>query len=100
MRVVFRIETYIQTPRACFRINLGNLQDFEIKFLKDLCSAVSVDSHGAVLKAAAAIPLGNSAGAPFSLALLLGYVTRVAKFFKEVPAGPTARFESKAACAP
>ena len=75
------------------------VQDFEIKFLKDLRSAVSVDSYEAVLKADAAIPLGNVPGTLFSLAQLLSYVTRVAKFFTEVSADTTATFESKAICA-
>ena len=51
------------------------MQDFEIKFLQDLHSAVSVDLYEAVLKAAAAIPVDNVPGTLFSLAELLSYVT-------------------------
>jgi hypothetical protein len=75
------------------------VQDFEIKFLQDLRSAVSVDSCEAALKAAAAIPLGIVPGQLFSLAQLLSYVTHVAKFFTEVSAAATAKFENKAICA-
>ena len=75
------------------------VQDFEIKFLQDLRSAVSVDSCEAVLKPASAIPLGNVPGTLLSVAQLLSYVTRVAKFFTEVSAATTAKFESKAICA-
>jgi hypothetical protein len=75
------------------------VQDFEIKFLQDLRSAVSVDSYEAVLKAAAAIPLGIVPGQLFTLPQLLSYVTRVAKFFTEVSAATTAKFENKAICA-
>jgi hypothetical protein len=75
------------------------VQEFEIKFLQDLRSAVSVDSYEAVLKAAAAIPLGIVPGQLFTLPQLLSYVTRVAKFFTEVSAATTAKFENKAICA-
>ena len=58
--------------------------DFEIEFLQDLRFAVGVDSYEAALKAAAVIPLYNVLGALFSIAQVLSYVTRVAKFFTEV----------------
>ena len=52
-------------------------RDFEVKFLQDLRSAVSIDSYEAVLKAAAAIPLHNVPGTLYTLPQLLSYVTRV-----------------------
>ena len=60
---------------------------------------MSVDSYEAVLKAAAAISLYNTPGTLFALAQLLSYVTCVAKFFTEVSADTTAKFENKAICA-
>ena len=57
------------------------------------------DSYEAALKTAAAIPLYNVPGTLFSLAQLLSYVTRVAKFFTEVSKDTTAKFENKAICA-
>ena len=56
------------------------VQAYELKFLEDLRAAVSVDSCEAVLQAAALIPLGNRSGELYTLAQLLTYVTRVAKF--------------------
>ena len=79
--------------------NWPTVRDFELRFLQDLRSAVSVDSYEAVLKAAAAIPLGIVPGQLFTLPQLLSYVTRVAKFFTEVSAATTAKFENKAICA-
>ena len=77
----------------------NKVRDFEIKFLRDLRSAVSVDSYEAVLKAAAAIPLHNAPGTLYTLPRLLSYVTRVAKFFTEVSKETTAKFENKVLCA-
>ena len=59
------------------------VQAYELKFLADLRSAVSVDSCEAVLQAVALISLGNRPGDSelYTLAQLLSYVTRVAKFF-------------------
>ena len=75
------------------------VQEFELKFLADLRSAVSVDSCEAVLQAVALIPLGNEAGTLCTLAQLLSYVTRVAKFFTDVSKGTLAKIESKVLCA-
>ena len=74
---------------------LRTVCDFELKFLSDLRSAVSVDSYEAVLKAAAMIPLYNVPGTLYTLAQLLSYVTHVAKFFTEVSKETTAKFENK-----
>ena len=76
--------------------NWPTVQAFELKFLADLRSAVSVDSCEAVLQAAALIPLGNEAGQLCTLAQLLSYVTRVAKFFTDVSKGTLAKIENSA----
>ena len=75
------------------------VQAHEIKFLEDLRAAVSVDSCEAVLQAAALIPLGTIPGELYSLAQLLTYVTRVAKFFTEVNKDTLAKIENKTLCA-
>ena len=75
--------------------NWPTCRDFELKFLADLRSAVSVDSYKAVLKAVALIPLHNVPGQLYTPAQLLSYVTRVAKFFTEVSKDTTAKFENK-----
>ena len=73
--------------------NWPTVRDFELKFRQDLRSAVSVDSCEAVLKAAAMIPFYNVPGTLYSLAQLLSYVARAAKFFtsSEVSKGTTAK---------
>ena len=75
------------------------VQAYELKFLEDLRAAVSVDSCEAVLQAAALIPLGNRPGELYTLAQLLTYVTRVAKFFTEINKDTLAKIESKTLCA-
>ena len=80
MSFVFNDEHSNNWPTVC---------DLEVKFLADLRSAVSVDSYEAVLKAAALIPLHTMTGTLDTLAQLLPYVTRVAKFFTEVSKGTT-----------
>ena len=74
------------------------VRDFEIQWLNDLRSAATVDTYKAVLKGGSLIPLDNVPATLFSLAQLLGYVTRMAKFFTEVPADTTKKFENKAVC--
>ena len=86
MSIVFDDDHPDNWPTVC---------DFELKFLSDLRSAVSVDSCEAVLKAVAMIPLYNVPGTLYTLAQLLPYVTCVAKFFTEVSKETTAKFESK-----
>ena len=76
--------------------NWPTVQKFELKFLADLRSAVSVDSCEAVLQAVALIPLGNVPGTLYTLAQLLSYVTRVAKFFTDVSKGTLAKIENSA----
>ena len=74
------------------------VQVFELKFLADLCSAVSVDSCEAVLQAAALIPqsrLSNKAGTLYTLAQLLSYVTHVAKFSTDASKDTLAKIENK-----
>ena len=73
----------------------NSARDFEIRFLQDLRSAVSVDSCEAAPRAAAAILLCNVPGTLPSLAQLLPCVTRVDKFFNEVSKAPTAKFKNE-----
>ena len=75
-----------------------HVQAYEIQFLEDLRAAVSVDSCKAVLQAAALIPLGNCPGELYTLAQLLTYVTRVAKFFTEINKDTLAKIENKTLC--
>ena len=75
------------------------VQAYELKFLADLRSAVSVDTCEAVLQAVALIPLGSEPGTLYGLAQLLSYVTCVAKFFTDVSKGTLAKIESKTLCA-
>ena len=71
------------------------VQAFELKFLADPRSAVSVNSCEVVLQAVALIPLSSEAGALCTLAQLLSYVTCVAKFFTDVSKGTLAKIENK-----
>ena len=50
--------------------NWPTVRDFKLKFLRDLRSAVSVDSCEAALKDVAMIPLYNMPGTLYSLAQL------------------------------
>ena len=75
------------------------VQAYELKFLEDLRSAVSVDSCEGVLQVVALIPLGNRPGELYTLAQFLSYVTRVAKFFTEINKDTLTKVESKTLCA-